>query len=189
MSTPIHSRRGQTLVEALVALSILTMGTIGIITLLTKSFQLNRTVANDTQATYLAAEGIELTKNMIDHDVYAGFALGPGDYLFGNCFKNQPRLVYLNGLDYTTQDCTGVSFSPPPPGGDQLYFDPATHLYSFEAGGGTLSNFTRDVTAQEKFDASTGQPADIDVRSTVTWSDGALSNTITLEDYFYNWHP
>ena len=63
---PPHSRRGQTLVEALVALSILTTGFFGIVSLLTKSFQLNRTTMNDTQATYLAAEGIEIAKNLID---------------------------------------------------------------------------------------------------------------------------
>jgi Tfp pilus assembly protein PilV len=43
MRFPIHSRRGQTLVEALVALSILTVGFVGVVVLLTKSFQLNRT--------------------------------------------------------------------------------------------------------------------------------------------------
>ena len=189
MSSFTQSRRGQTLVEALVALSILTVGFVGIVTLLTKSFQLNRTVANDTQSTYLAAEGIELTKNMIDHDVYAGFSQSPGDDFFGKCFFNgTPRLVYFNGLDYTTTDCNNVSFSPPAPGADQLYFNPKTQLFSFDSAGGTPSNFTRDVTAQDEFDAS-GDLVDVDVQSTVTWHDGGLSNTIMLEDHFYHWHP
>ena len=74
MKFSLHSHRGQTLVEALVALSILTVGFVGIVTLLTKSFQLNRTTSNDTQATYLAAEGIEIAKTSINYDVYYGLS-------------------------------------------------------------------------------------------------------------------
>jgi hypothetical protein len=33
----------------------------------------------------------------------------------------------------------------------------------------------------------TNSGEDIDVQSTVTWTDGSLSNVITLEDHFYNW--
>jgi hypothetical protein len=182
-----NSRRGQTLVEALVALSILTMGFIGIVSLLTKSFQLNRTVSNDTEATYLAAEGIEVTKNLIDHDVYAGFSLGPGDDLFGDCFGGLSGYFYP--IDYETTKCT-LNFSHGvPAGADQLYYNPTTHIYSFNPAGGVLSNFTRDIKITENFDPVSSILVEIDVQSIVTWTDGGLSNTITLEDHFYNWHP
>ena len=94
MSISFHSRRGQTLVEALVALSILTVGFVGIIVLLTRSFQLNRTTANDTQATYLAAEGIEVAKNLIDHDVYEQLS-GNSSYSWGSCFPYSGSHYYF----------------------------------------------------------------------------------------------
>lgn len=181
--TPIShdsSRRGQTLVEALIALSILTVGFIGIVFLLTKSFQLNRTVTDETQATYLAAEGIEVTKSLIDHDVYSGIAVGAND--FGKCF---PLSGFYYPIDYTTTDCSKLQFSSsqPPKPDTELYFSPTTHLFSaFDPLGGITTDFTRTIHV-----ANNG--TSLDVQSIVTWASGDLSNTITLEDVFYDWQP
>ena len=73
------SRRGQSIIEAMVAISILTTGFLGIFALLSKSFFLSRVVADETTATYLASEGMEITKNIIDHDVYTGLANPPAN--------------------------------------------------------------------------------------------------------------
>ena len=182
LPTIIHSSRGQTLVEALIALTLLTVGFIGIATLLTKSFQLNRTTMNNAQATYLAAEGIEITKNLIDHDIYVGL---PGNDDFGNCFYDGSGYYYP--IDYQTvaspaTDCSGVlNYSTTPPN-TPLYFNPTTHSYVASSLGAMPTNFTRNVKITESSDA-------IDVQSTVTWTDGGSSNAVTLEDVFYDWHP
>ena len=184
----IHSRRGQTLVEALMALGILTMGFLGIATLLTKSFQLNRTVTNDTQATYLAAEGIELAKNLIDHDVYAGFATGgPGTDDFGACF---PQSGYYYPIDYKTTDCSTLNYAAPsaPPSPTPLYLDPNTGFFTKNSSGMEKTDFTRSVEIIDTTNTN-GTIVDVDVRSTVTWASGQMSDVVTLEDHFYNWHP
>ncbi len=188
-----HSRRGQTLVEALVALSILTVGFVGITTLLTQSFQLNRTTADDTEATYLASEGIEIVKSLIDHDVYFGLAQSSSTNDWGNCF---PSSGYYYPIDYetitaaqgTTDDCSGLNFSTnQTDGATPLYFDPIADLYTTNAADGTPTDFTRTI---EITDGDVGgTPEEIDVQSAVTWNNGELSNTITLEDQFYDWHP
>ncbi len=175
MSFPIHSRRGQTLVEALIALSILTVGFVGVIGLLTKSFQLNRTTSNDTQATYLAAEGIEVVKNLIDHDVYEQLS-GNSNYRWSSCFSSSG---YYYPIDYETTDCSGLSHSSLPPD-TQLYFDPATHMFTTNAFGTNPTDFVRNIEV-------TNNGEELDVKSMVAWSDGGQSNTITLEDHFYNW--
>ena len=179
----IHSRRGQTLVEALMALSILTVGFLGIITLLTKSFQLNRTTSDDTQATYLAAEGIEVVKNLIDHDVYTGL---PTNDDFGDCFYDGSGYYYP--IDYETVSCdpTTLNFSTTPPN-TPLYFDPTTDFYTTDSFGATATDFVRNIKITESSNAS--GLASIDVQSTVIWTAGSQSNTITLEDIFYNWNP
>jgi hypothetical protein len=46
-----------------------------------------------------------------------------------------------------------------------------------------LTDFTRDV----RITAVSGN--ELDVQSIVAWSAGSQSNTITLEDHFYDWHP
>ncbi len=182
-------RRGQTLVEALVALTILMTGFVGITTLLAKSFQLNRLAADETQATYLAAEGIEVAKNIIDYDVYSGIASGgDGTTNWGNSF---PRSGYYL-LDYETVSTAGAFYSPnvnnPP--NSPLYFDPATHLFGLTNVPGDVStDFTRSIYVERKnIPGSPGIPL-LDVQSTVTWNNGVTSNSVTLEDQFYDWHP
>lgn len=176
-------RRGQTLIEALVALSILTVGFVGIVTLLARSFQLNRTTANDTQATYLASEGIEVAKNIIDYDVYYGLSQSSSTNDWGCSFN----LNVGQSADYAlVYDTAPTNCSAPPlvrsqPNGNHLYFDPVNDTYTYNSFSTQSTNFTRDVTI-------TAVSADeLDVQSTVTWTDGGLSNTITLEDHFYNW--
>ncbi|HUC02139.1 MAG TPA: prepilin-type N-terminal cleavage/methylation domain-containing protein [Candidatus Paceibacterota bacterium] len=175
----INSRKGQTLVEALIALSILMVGFVGIVTLLTKSFQLNRTTADDTQATYLAAEGIEIVKNLIDHDVYEQLG-GNGSYSWGSCFPYAGAHYYFP-IDYTTTSCAGLSFQSGAPN-TKLYFNPTTHLYSNNPFAATATDFVRNIKV-------TNNGQSIDVQSSVTWSSGALGNTITLEDIFYHYQP
>ena len=189
MSISIHSRRGQTLIEGLVALSILTTGFVGIVGLLTKSFQLNRTTTNDTQATYLASEGIEIAKNIIDHDVYYGFRQSSSTYDWECSFGLTPGQTadYALAYDTTPSNCS----SPPLVSsvGDKLYFNASNTLYSYN-NFYTPTSFTRDVYVSVPAGSiPAGTENELDVRSVVTWSDGSLSDTITLEDHFYNWHP
>lgn len=186
----IHSRRGQTLVEALIALSILTMGFVGIITLLSKSFQLNRTASDDTQATYLASEGIEIAKNIIDYDVYYGLSQAHTDDWECSFGLNSGQTADYE-MDYSTVPPAGCSGLLPArtaveAQSDDLYFNSSTRLYSYTSLGATKSDFTRDVRIT--MPAATF-PNEIDVQSIVTWTNGDISNTITLEDHFYNWHP
>jgi hypothetical protein len=165
LRTSITSRRGQSLVEAIVALSILTVGFLGITTLLTKSFQINRITGDETTATYLASEGIEVTKNLIDHDVYEGIASGVAGW--GTCF-NFPATIYYK-IDYQSTDCSS--------------FDPLTGLFGDDAALGPQTIYSREI-------AVTNNGNMIDVQSTVTWSPVPLTTqSVKLEDQFYNWHP
>jgi len=166
---------GQTLLEVMIALFVLTTGFLGILSLLAQSLSLGRTISNQTIATYLAAEGIEVTKNLVDHDVYAdGFKTGWGD-----CFKTHGGDGNYE-VDYTTVDCATLkSYSS----SDFLDYDSTTHQYQY--GNGTPTIFTRLIRVKFM------HPADeVMVQSTVTWSTGAFTQqSVILEDYFFNWHP
>lgn len=54
------------LVESIVALSLVVIGLLGIIALISRSVSLNSNVINRFVASALAAEGIEVVKNIID---------------------------------------------------------------------------------------------------------------------------
>jgi hypothetical protein len=180
--TSITSRRGQSLVEAIVALSILTVGFLGITTLLTKSFQINRINGDETTATYLASEGIEVTKNLIDHDVYEGIAAGPASGIggWGKCFPS-PFTIYYK-IDYQTTDCSSLVYTLIPhlfP----IYYDSLTGLYGDDSALGPQTIYSRAI-------AVTNNGNMIDVQSTVTWSPTPVSTqSVKVEDQFYNWHP
>ncbi len=98
-------KRGQTLIEVMVGLSMLTIGFSGIFSLLTQSLKMTATISNGTVATYLAAEGIELAHNLIYHDVFEEVAgVGSG---WGACFGAGGNFY----LDYTTHSCPPPSYS------------------------------------------------------------------------------
>jgi hypothetical protein len=172
-------RRGQSIIEAIVAVSILTTGFLGITALLTKSFQLNRTVSDETKATYLAAENIEVVKSLIDHDVYSGIAFGTSNW--GHCFGGGSGGYFE--IDYETTDCgamnlTNTTTTYP------IYFNPTTGLYSYQAVGGQSTIFSRSTLV------TVPNSNEIDVQSTVYWSPSpGLNQSLMLEDHFYNWNP
>ncbi len=167
----LSSQSGQSLIEVMVAITLLTVGFLGITSLLSRSLALNRVTTNQLTATYLASEGVEIAKNLIDHDVYAG-----GDGQWGACFSGKGGTDFE--LDYTTIDCgTLTQFSKTP-----LYYHPDTHFYNYNSNGGTATDFTRDVRVQMSGDEAI-------VNTIVSWSGlGGSPGSINLEDHFYKWH-
>ena len=166
----------------MLALAVLTVGFLGILTLLAQSLHISKTISNETTATYLAAEGIEVTKNLIDHDVYyqlAGFGGG-----WGACFQPLSAGGSNNyGFDYAQTSC------PPPNNSDSFfYYDPATHLYSYtNSGGAIMTGFKRRIRVTMNTDPTLPE---ITVQSIVSWTTGPFtSQSVNLEDDFYNWHP
>src|SRR3989338_4130432 len=67
-NNPKHSNRcrGQLLIESMIAITIVVVGILAVFTLLSESQSLNRVVADRYIGTYLASEGLELIKNLID---------------------------------------------------------------------------------------------------------------------------
>jgi type II secretory pathway pseudopilin PulG len=154
-------RRGQALIESIVALSVLTVGLLGIIALLSQSIGLNRSVSDNYAATYLAAEGIEVVKNIIDANQIQGRAWNYG----------------LNDGTYEVQyDSTALAADQ----GRFLRYDPAANLYGY--GPGNPTTFKRGVTITRISDD------ELRVVSRVTWTTrGAGSFEIVLEDHFFRW--
>lgn len=67
-----RKNKGYILIEAIIAITIAVVGLLGIFSLLSRSLSLNRVVADRFVAAYLAAEGIEIAKNLIDNNILAG---------------------------------------------------------------------------------------------------------------------
>ncbi|MDP1689241.1 MAG: hypothetical protein Q8L47_03900 [bacterium] len=64
-----HMGSGQLLIEALVSISIILVGLVGVLNLLANSMRLNRIVSDQYTAVYLASEGIEVIRNIVDTNI------------------------------------------------------------------------------------------------------------------------
>lgn len=116
-----YGTSGQILNEAIVAASIVTVGVVSIVGFLAKATSQGRYISEQTTAVNLAAEGVEVAKNILDAN-----ALTPG-----GAWNEGFTVQGYYEVDYTSQ-ALGGTVNP----GDLrvLKFDPATGLYSYSTG-------------------------------------------------------
>ena len=180
MQTSNHQKQnGQALLEVLIGLFVLVSGFLGIIALLAQSFAVNNAITNQTKAAYLAAEGIEVAKSLIDHDVYAHLASPPQGAGWTSCFGGGTKYYEI---DYTTTNCAPlIQYFTCATEPDYLRYDSGSHTYSYN-GAGAVTPFKRCIETQ-----TAGNQITVD--STVTWTESGSQRNLTVEDIFYNWHP
>jgi type II secretory pathway pseudopilin PulG len=158
----IFSKRGQTLIEALVALSLLTVGFLSVFALLGRSLSSSKASAVSYAATYLAAEGVEVVRNRIDANGIQKIAWNsglstPGDY----------EIEYNGNSLLANQDRF-------------LKYDPATNVYSY--GGSISTPFKRMIRV-----TPVGSN-EIVINSIVSWtSQGGGNFSVNLQDNFLKW--
>ena len=154
---------GYILIEAIIGISIAIIGILGILGLLSRSASLNRVVTDQFIGNYLAAEGIEITKNLID----------------GNVIQEKPWNQNFATGNFET-DYSSLILEPNQ--NRQILFDPADKLYSYKAGNPT--NFIRTINIE-----LIGSD-EIKVNSVVKWvTRGGGRFEVNLEDHFFNWRP
>jgi hypothetical protein len=171
------NRRGEILIEAIVAISIITVGLLGTFELLSRSLSLNRVVGDQYAAANLATEGIEVVKNLIDNNLLQGSVwntgIGNGVY---EIMYNDTALV--RQLSSSAADCT-INFIQQ--NANFLMFDSATHLYGYSLP--TQTNYKRAICVE-----TMGGGDELKINSVVTWtSRGGVNLNINLEDHFFNW--
>ncbi len=162
-------RSGQLLIEMLVALGILTVGFLSVTTLLSRALGLNRTITDNYTATYLATEGIEVTKNILDSNTMQGRG-------WNNGFATADYEVDSKSKSMGADVCN-IS------GGCPLTFDSVTKTYGYSPLSPTVSAtpFYRTVSV------ALGN-SEITVNSRVSWiSRGGGQFNVDLEAHFFNW--
>ncbi len=160
--------RGQLLVEMMIAMSVLMIGLLGVFSVLSQSLALNRIASNQYIASSLAAEGVEVVKNILDKNVIEDNAWNEG-FVFpgGRDF----------GVQYNTETLGGAEQSN---ANKKLNLNEGTARYGY--GAGTQTNFVRTVNVE-----SVGSN-EIKVVSKVEWDDrGGSHFDIEVEDHFLNW--
>ncbi len=164
---------GQILIEVIVALSVVVVAFSGALSLLGTSVGLTRTISNQYIGTYLAAEGVEIVKNIIDENYFSG-----GGSPSGSRAWNQG--IHVTGDYYpdftTTADTAHASMLRDPD--DPLKYDDSDMRYSY--GAGIDTKIWREVHIQNESDA-------IVVRSTVRWEGKGGTFEAEVSDRFTYW--
>ena len=162
MQDRFRANGGYILIESIIAITIVTVGLLGIFSLLSRSLSLNRVVADRFVASYLAAEGVEIAKNVVDDNILAGKPWNDG--LSAGSYE----------ADYRDSSLRSVS-------GDALRLDPDTGAYGYSEPKPTP--FHRVITAAPSADGE-----GLSVGSRVDWTTrGGGKFSIYLEEHLMHW--
>jgi prepilin-type N-terminal cleavage/methylation domain-containing protein len=187
------SQSGFSLVEVLVAITILLLVIVGPMQIIARSINSTNFATEQVNAWFLAQEGLELAQKGRDDLVLGDFKdqinstnVEPApmtEFLnkFSNCFNN-------DGCALNVSDAGTVPTPVRCPASEcRLYLDSTSErsVYQHDSSG-VITPYTRFVT-MERFPAS-GTVREIKVTSTVTWRTGSLisSQKVAAVTYLFN---
>lgn len=192
------------MIEAMVAAVVGVVGILGVVGLLTDSLSKSNQISDRFIGTYLAAEGVEIVRSLIDEN-YSNISGAPtwNGIIFPDGITEVQLQYNVSLADFTCEvhglDATGTASDGSPCGSHDSRKERVTSLtlYSDELGpmtknsdglygydvGGTITPFTRKIILISE--STAGFRAKI--TSEVTWVSRGRSNTVFMEDYAYNW--
>ena len=162
-------KKGQMLIELLIGLSVITTAVIAIVALMLRSVSSVRSAGEEYVATYLAAEGIELVKSIVETNFRASVSFNAG--------VGPDSCPIGSEMDYNDWQ-----LDTPCPGENRpLLFDSGIGRYNYDSGGPTKFRRALNIAWDDP-----GNPKSIIVRSRVFWSGRSGAREVVLEDVFYN---
>ena len=165
---------GFTLVETLVALSILLIAVVAPISRIEDSLHKMYYVRDEAVAVNLAQEGIDIVRQIRDTNMINNVSwtqnLADGTYT-------------VDIYKFITTPASPSGYLIPCAGCDQkVYLDSSASLYR-QGAGTTATQFSRNIII-----SSAGlQPYERMLTSTVSWKTGGTNGSIVIKEYLYDW--
>lgn len=160
--------KGFTLIETLVAISILLLSISAPLTIASKGLASSYFARDQVTAFYLAQDAVEYVRNTRDNNYHLG----------ANWLNGFPD---TSGALFTVDTTDGTLTLCPAGGCATLDYNNATGFYSHDDSGGDESVFTRSVSIQ------TINAQEVIVSVTISWSAGTFSRTFSVKENILNW--
>ena len=196
-----NKKRGLTLVETLVAISILTIAVVGPLGIIAQALHTSYYIRDQMTAYYLAQEAIEYVRNIRDDQSIAitkSFLDNPdtpvdstawfNNVLFIDGNNNKPQISPYIGNIYsyslvkssTYGTYSFVDYNTPD------YMKVKDGIYGTDALDGVPSQFKREIYFQRTNNTPGSDQAFVMVVN-VYWKNGSTPAKLTLKEYFTNW--
>lgn len=170
MHSPSRHLRAFTLIETLVAISVLLISLVGPLSIAAQALKSAYYARDEITAFYLAQEGLEYVRAVRDQNYLAN----PQQSWLSGLSACQSALCSIDFPNFSDASCANNSCAP-------LLIDPVTGLFNTQTG--APSGFTRSVTIVPV----SGMPDEMQVQSTVSWASAGISRSFTLSEYIFNW--
>ena len=164
----IKNNLGISILEVVVAMMIITMGMVGVLSLVIQNVEAQYINKNILMASGLAQEGLELVRNVRDLNW-----LTPGNVWNQNILGDGTYTMDYGGLASIRTAVNSIDEA-----GARLYID-GNGLYTHTVTA-TPTNFYRLITVVD-------QGTYLDVKCAIRWKDGTQNHNYTGETYLYNW--
>ncbi len=157
-------QKGFTLIELMITIFVIAIGLIGVMTLIQNTLRSASFVKLNLIASYLAQEGIELTRNVRDINWIEGEnwneGLSDGSYI----------------MDYNDNSLSSYS--------DVFLNIDNNGFYSYESG--NKSKFKRRITINQMIDVDGNEY--LEVESDVSWNYQEEEYSVKVVNHLYNWY-
>ncbi|MEK7179019.1 MAG: hypothetical protein AAB727_02060 [Patescibacteria group bacterium] len=156
---------GFTLLESLVAITVVLLAVVGPLTIVSKNLSFARFARDQITAFYLAQEAVEFVRNTRDNNILSSqsWLNGLSACVSGICMIDVPA----DAVTSCGGSCDPLKIS-------------AAGLYGYTTGNRTI--FTREVAISE---ISGNREATLDV--TIRWEQGLLTRDFSIREHILNW--
>ena len=169
---------GFTLIETLVAVSLLSVAIVAPMSLTTKSLAAAYYARDQIVAFHLAQEAVETVRHFRDNNILSTVRGAPTDILAGIPI-GQPFIVSTLDDSMNSEACDSGTCPP-------LQIDPTQTFYGYGSGW-TNTRFTRTVEV-EIVASDVGVPQEIRTSVTVSWQTGSFkTRSFTIRQNLYRW--
>lgn len=178
MNNSLKFKKGFTLVETMVAISILMLGILGPLSIASSGLRNSLFAKDQVTAYYLAQEGIEYVRYVRDDNYLKKNSWFSG---LDNCTDAYGCAVdteeWFNTNASVTYKCTSANCN----NNALLYKIASNQHYTHQSSGNTATPFTRIIKVEKNTNSR-----EIKVTSTVTWQSGAGQKSFTLTENVFD---